>query len=275
VTGSFGTGRDAWLDRLGRLRNVTRQELVTRQLAAHLPNGPAESTTVLDIGAGQGTQALRLAARGFQVTAVEPDPDMRTRLRQALAEHPTAVQQRVRVMAGGLGALPQEVTRAAYDVVLCQGVLMYLAEAGPALGELAAQVAAGGLLSLVFRNADGMALRPALRRDWQEMHDLLDSAQTPNPHYRNEIGVDARADHLVDIETGLARGGLVTEAWYGVRIATDGADPDEPAPTDPQELEAMLAAEEHLGRSEPYRQVATLLHLLSRRPAQRSASWHV
>jgi S-adenosylmethionine-dependent methyltransferase len=260
---SFGVGRRAWLDRLGRLRNVTRQELVTRQLAAHLPSLPA---SVLDVGAGQGTQALRLAGLGFDVTAVEPDPDMRRRLQDEMTRRPADVGARVTVLPGGLGSLPTEVTTTTYDVVLCQGVLMYLDQAPPALSELAARVAADGLLSLVFRNADGMALRPALRRDWQEMHALLDAAQQPNPHYRNEIGADARADRLVDIESVLAVEGLTTEAWYGVRIATDGIDAEEAVPTDPAELEAILAAEERLGRTDPYRQVATLLHLLSRRP---------
>jgi SAM-dependent methyltransferase len=259
---SFEGGRGAWLARLGKLRNVTRQELVSRQLAAHLPTAPAR---VVDVGAGQGTQSLRLAALGHHVVAVEPDPSMRTELEATLAAR-AGEGLSVQVDAGGLGSLPAEVTSAAYDVVLCQGVLMYLAESPPALAELAALVAPGGLLSLVFRNAEGMALRPAIRRDWDEVHALLDQADGPNPVYRNEIGVDARADHLSAVEAVLARNGLVTEDWYGVRIATDSADADEPAPSDPAELAAMLAAEERLGRTDPYRRLATLLHLLSRRP---------
>jgi S-adenosylmethionine-dependent methyltransferase len=259
---SFETGRGAWLDRLGNLRNVTRQELVTRQLGAHLPAAPAR---VLDVGAGQGTQAMRLAALGHDVVALEPDPTMRDQL--AAIQAGSDGSPGVTVVAGGLGSLPAGVSNSAYDVVLCQGVLMYLREAGPALTELAALVAPGGLLSLVFRNADGMALRPALRRDWDEMQALLDSSTGPNPIYRNEIGVEARADRLADVERELSQHGLVTEAWHGVRIATDGADAEEPAPDSAAELEAMLAAEERLGRTDPYRRVATLVHLLSRRPA--------
>jgi hypothetical protein len=144
---------------------------------------------------------------------------------------------------------------------------MYLAEPGPALAELARLVAPGGLLSLVFRNAEGIALRPAIRRDWTQVEALLDAADDPNPLYLNEIGVMARADRLADVETRLAAHGLTTIAWHGVRIATDSADAEEPAPQDPAELAAMLAAEERLGRTDPYRRVATLVHLLSRRPA--------
>ncbi|MCF6477018.1 hypothetical protein FAF44_53330, partial [Nonomuraea sp. MG754425] len=53
---------------LGTLRDVVRQELVTRQLARHLPAAPCR---VLDVGSGQGTQALRMAARGHHVTALD------------------------------------------------------------------------------------------------------------------------------------------------------------------------------------------------------------
>jgi S-adenosylmethionine-dependent methyltransferase len=262
---SFTAGRTQWLDRLDNLRNVARQELVTRQLAAHLPDRPAR---VADIGAGQGTQALRLAALGHHVTAVEPDPAMRERLAAACAVESPEIARRVVVRPGGLGSLPPELDPAAYDVVLCHGVLMYLSEAGPALAELAGLVAPGGILSLVFRNAEGIAMRPALRRDWAEVRELIEGASRPNPVYRNEIGVLARADHLSDIEAVLAdrpTGALRTVEWYGVRVATDGIDAGELVPPDPADLAELLDAEELLGRTDPYRRVATLAHLVSRR----------
>jgi S-adenosylmethionine-dependent methyltransferase len=71
---TFGDGRPLWLGRLDKVRNVVRQEMISRQLDKHLPAPPAR---VLDVGAGQGTQSIRLARAGYQVLAVEPDPDMR------------------------------------------------------------------------------------------------------------------------------------------------------------------------------------------------------
>jgi S-adenosylmethionine-dependent methyltransferase len=264
--GSFAPGREAWLARLGNLRNVLRQELVTRQLAPHLPSTPA---TCLDVGAGQGTQAIRLAARGFAVVAVEPDRRMREQLVAAAGELPAPDRDRVQVLDGGLGRLAEALGgTSGFDVVLCQGVLMYVADPAPALRELAGLTAPGGVLSLVFRNADGIAMRPALRRDWAEMHALLDAAGT-TATYTNEIGAHARADRVPDVEAVLGSAGLRTEAWYGVRVATDGVALDEPVPADPADLEAMLDAEERLGRTDPYRQVATLAHLVSIRPGAR------
>jgi hypothetical protein len=88
VDGTFTVGQAGWLSRLGNLRNVVRQELISRQLSGHLPPPPAR---ILDVGAGQGTQAIR----GYHVTAVEPDAEMRDRFLQEAEQQPAEVQDRV------------------------------------------------------------------------------------------------------------------------------------------------------------------------------------
>ncbi|GAA2933441.1 hypothetical protein GCM10020221_31470 [Streptomyces thioluteus] len=50
-------------------------------------------------------------------------------------------------------------TPGAFDIVLCHGVLMHVEEPDPLLAGLARVLAPGGLLSLVVRNADALALR--------------------------------------------------------------------------------------------------------------------
>lgn len=258
----WDAGRTPWLQRQGLLRNVVRQELVSRQLAEHLPAPPA---TVLDVGAGQGTQALRLARLGFDVTAVEPDSRMRDAFEVALGQERPDVARRVHVEAGRLGALPGVVTGRTFDVVCCHGVLMYLDAARPAIVELCALVAPGGALSLLARNADAMALRPGLRRDWTAVQRLLDSAASEHPTYVNELGLPARADRLEELASFVAGRRMHVEQWYGVRVLTDGVPVDEPVPDDPDEVAALLDAEERVGRTDPYRRLATLLHLIGRR----------
>jgi SAM-dependent methyltransferase len=264
---TFVGGRGPWLQRLGNLRNVVRQEMVTRQLAAHLPEGPLR---VLDVGAGQGTQALHLAALGHEVTAVEPDAGMRAAFLEAARLLPEEARVRVRLVAADVTALDRATSPAAYDAVLCHGVLMYLPAAGPAVSALASRLAPGGLLSLVARNGEAMAWRPALRRDWPATLAMLDEleaarAEGRDPAYRTELGVDARADTVTSLAAACAQAGLEVERWYGVRVATDGVPLDEPAPQG-AELSALLKVEERLGRTDPYRQVATMLHVVARRP---------
>ncbi len=46
----FTPAESSWIERLGNLRNVIRQEMITRQLAPLVADG----MTVLDVGCGQG-----------------------------------------------------------------------------------------------------------------------------------------------------------------------------------------------------------------------------
>ena len=267
TTGPFDTGKELWLERLGNLRNVVRQEVVSRQLGDHLPRRGAR---VLDVGAGQGTQALRLAHLGHDVTALEPDRAMRDVLTAAVDRETFPSGGRVRVVDGRLGELPAAVTGTAYGVVLCHGVLMYLPESDTAVAELAARVAPGGMLSVLTRNAASMAWRPAARGQWNAALAMLDEldvalAEGRDATYTNEIGSSARADrrdHLVAI---CQEAGLDLEAWYGVRIATDSVPADTPVPGDREELAAVFDLEERLGRTDPYRSMGSLMHLVARR----------
>ncbi|MEU8731850.1 MULTISPECIES: class I SAM-dependent methyltransferase [Streptomyces] len=208
---------------------------------------------VLDVGMGQGTQALRLARAGHQVTGVERDATMIATAREALAGQPEGIRERMRIVEGdgrdtGVHFLP-----GSFDVVLCHGVLMYVEEPDPLLAGLARMLAPGGLLSLVVRNGDALALRPGLHGDWAGALGAFDTV-----NYRNRLGLDVRADRLATLTAKLAGIGAPLHTWYGVRVFTDTAPDGAPVPDD---LEALLAAEERAGRTDPYRAVAALLHL--------------
>ena len=64
----FAAGERRWIDGLGNLRNTIRQELIGRQLAPHANAG----MTVLDVGCGQGTQALRRGAVASRASSRRP-----------------------------------------------------------------------------------------------------------------------------------------------------------------------------------------------------------
>jgi S-adenosylmethionine-dependent methyltransferase len=264
---TFSGGRPAWLGRLDNVRNVVRQEMISRQLDRHLPRHPVR---VLDVGAGQGTQSIRLARAGHHVVAVEPDPDMRAAFRAALADEPGQVRGRVLLRDGSIGSLAAVTGGELYDIVLLLGVLMYLPASGPVLAELAAHVAPGGFMAVAVRTTTSALWRPAARQDWHAALAALaehDTAQVEgrDMRYINEIGTPARADDLEKLTAAAAADGLELENWYGVRIAVDMAELDPPPPSDPGQLAALLDVEERLGATDPYRQLGQLAHLILRK----------
>ncbi|MBC2902580.1 methyltransferase domain-containing protein [Streptomyces cupreus] len=221
------------------------------QIAGRYPVG--QRLRILDVGMGQGTQALRLARAGHQVTGLEQDARMIAAARQALACEPDGIRERMRIIEGdgrdtGVHFLP-----GSFDVVLCHGVLMYVEEPDPLLAGMARMLAPGGLLSLLVRNGDALAMRPGLSGDWSAALAAFDTTA-----YRNRLGLDVRADRLSTLTATLAGIGAPLHSWYGVRVFTDTAADDAEIPAD---VATLLAAEERAGRTDPYRGIAALLHL--------------
>ncbi|MER7573119.1 methyltransferase domain-containing protein [Streptomyces sp. NPDC126514] len=233
------------------------------QIAGRFPVG--RRLRILDVGMGQGTQSLRLARAGHQVTGLEQDTTMIAAARQALAGEPEGIRERMRIIEGdgretGVHFLP-----GSFDVVLCHGVLMYVEEPDPLLAGLARVLAPGGLLSLLVRNGDALAMRPGLSGDWAGALAAFDTtAHLPHPRTDSNggtpirLGLDVRADRLSTLTATLAGIGAPLHSWYGVRVFTDTAPDDAPIPDD---VETLLAAEERAGRTDPYRGMAALLHL--------------
>jgi SAM-dependent methyltransferase len=257
---TFPAGRPVWLDRLDHVRNVVRQEVIARHLGRHLPSPPG---SVLDVGAGQGTQALRLARAGHRVLAVEPDRTMRAVFSAELDRLPDDVRGRVDLAAGGVEDLAAVTDGQVFDVVLLFGVLMYLPSTEPVIAELARRTGPGGMVALAIRTTTSALWRPAARQDWAAARAAFDEADRARREHRdvayvNEIGTPARAVELDDLVACAGRFGLRLEEWYGVRIAVDSEEMDPPAPADPQVLADLLDVEERLGATDPFRHLGQL-----------------
>jgi S-adenosylmethionine-dependent methyltransferase len=248
------SGARRWGEGLGGLRDVVRQELVAAQLAEALAERPSSRPLrVLDAGCGQGTQALRLARAGHEVTGLDPSAELLDRFAAELSKEDPEVQGGVRVVQG-LGEAAPEMVAGPFDLVLCHGVLMYLDDIVSMLAALSAVATEHGLLSVLVRNGLAPAMRDGLRGDYLGARRAFDS-----PRYTNRLGLPARAHTPAQVDAALAAFGWRRTRWSGVRVFTDHRHGPSPSG---DELEQLLAAEHEAGRRDPYRSVAALLHLI-------------
>lgn len=246
----------AWAERLGGIRDVVRQRLVTSQLIAHLPH-PSIGQLIVDVGCGQASQVIALAERGYEVVGVDPSERLLALARRTLADHPVEIRSRVTLAKGDVETLA-DVVPALVDVMLCHGVLMYLPSLDDSIATLAGRLARGGVLSLLTRNQAGIAMRAGMEGRWQDAIDGFGARR-----YTNNLGIDdVRADDPDEVMAACEAQGLEVMAWYGVRLFTDHRH----APERSDDLDSMIEAERVAGERDPYRRVAALTHVLARRP---------
>jgi len=236
----------------GSLRGRVRTHVIHEHLRAHMAPPPAR---LIDVGGGAGHQSIPLALDGYDVTIVDPSPWM---LEQAAeGARAAGLGHRITLVEATGEAAPTFLDGRRYDGVLCHGVLMYLDDPGPTLDGLAALAAPGAIVSIVAKNVEVMAMRPALAGDWAAALAAFDSDRQVNG-----LGVDTRGDGVEALSNALRERGVEPLAWYGVRLFTDGWVPERPA-TDPEHL--VLQVELEASRRDPYRRLSRLFHLLGQR----------
>jgi 2-polyprenyl-3-methyl-5-hydroxy-6-metoxy-1,4-benzoquinol methylase len=101
------------------------------------------ATTALDVGAGTGRHALRLARRGLRVTAIDQSPEMLAQARQAAQREGLTVDFRLGRIEDGL---PFDAER--FDLLICALMLCHVASLPETLAEFFRVLQPGGFLLL-------------------------------------------------------------------------------------------------------------------------------
>ena len=241
-------GKAAWFDdHYASVRGRVRRDLVLERLRALLPPAPVR---VLDVGGGTGAFAVPLAADGHRVTLVDPSAEWLDRARANASD--AGVQ--LSLLQLGLDDMA-DAGIGSFEVILCHTVLMYVDAPAVGLRALRQLAAPGGLLSLLEKNRDGLALRPALRGDYDEARRLLSERDSSGG-----LGVTNRAYTVPEWLAMLDDAGWEPIDWAGVRLFSDHAPDDLP----PDEYTSLLDLERDAGVLDPYRGLARLVHLTAR-----------
>jgi S-adenosylmethionine-dependent methyltransferase len=210
--------------------------------------------SVLDCGGGTGALAVPLAVAGAHVTVVDRSVDALAILGRRAAE--AGVAERVVAVPGdldqddlGLGA---DAPAHGFDLVVAHDVLTAVVDPVATLRAAVARVAPGGALSLQVVNQAAVVLGRALQGDLRAAGAAL---ATPAPGSYDVPALLALVEGL-GLEAGEVHGvGVLTEYVAGPDLEEHGVGAPELGA-----LEARLA-----GRS-PYRDVASRVHVLARRP---------
>lgn len=233
-----------------------RTAVVWEVLSAVLSEA-AEPAVVVDAGGGTGGFAVPLAEAGHRVTVVDPSPDALAALERRTAERGLSVA----AQQGDLTDLPQLVEPGSVDLVLCHSVLEVVDDPAAALTSVAELLKPGGRLSLLVANRDAAVLARALAgRPDESAHALTD----PAGRWGAADGTARRwtPDGAIALVT---EAGLKVEQVHGVRAVADLV-PSAVLDTEPGAAAALLALERTLSGRSPFRDIATQLHLLARKP---------
>lgn len=210
--------------------------------------------TVLDVGCGQGTQGVRLAQAGCVVTGVDPSAELLARFSTDAESADVSVE----LLRGTLNDLDALLGARRFDLVCAHGVLMYIGDRTAAVSQLAARVSGtDARLSITVRNGHALAMRPGLRGDWNGAIAAFGATG-----YTNELGIEARADRLDEISADLELARMEVVNWSGVRVFNDAVSAHTPPPSG-IDLEQLLDAEDLAGRRDPYRWIASQLHIVA------------
>lgn len=237
----------------GRLRYA----VVGHVLDTHLASMGA-GLRVLDLGGGDGTESLRLAALGHGVTLVDPSEGM---LGVARGQADAAgLADRVVTVHAGVDDLDR-LDLGTFDVVLLHFVIHYLADPAAAVAAAAGHVTPGGFLSLVAPNPDADVLVRVRDLDLAGARELLASGTRESvtfAHTMTHVGVgQARAM--------LAATGLQEVGQYGQRGLMNMVASNEPK-HDPAVYSELERLEVELCGTAPYRDIGASWQLVARRP---------
>lgn len=240
----------------GRAHTAPRTAVVWTVLRAELDRHPDASLRVLDVGGGSGQFAVPLAELGHQVTVVDASPDALAALERRAAER--GVAARITGVQGDADTVLQVVGAFSQDLVLCHSLLEVVEDPAATLAAVAAMLPPRGLLSVLVANRAAAVLSRALGGHFADAERALTD---PDGRWGEGDGATRRFD-AEGLQTLIAASGLVVEQLHGVRVVADlvpGAVADVAGTT-------LVGVELALAGRAPYRDIATQLHLLARKP---------
>ncbi len=218
--------------------------------------GAGEPLDVLDLGGGTGGDAVRLAQLGHRVTVVDPSPDALASLHRRGVE--AGLERPVHGIQGDATDLLEHVGAAAFDLVLCHGVLEHVDDPAQALATVAAVLRPAGHVSVMVSGRNAAVAARALAGDFVTAQTLLE--RTADAWDVRAMG--PRRFVAAEVEALLETLGFVAVHTSGVRIFADLV-PSALVDTEPGARDALYALERILRTSSDFTGLSAGLHTIA------------
>lgn len=238
----------------GRLRFSVVRETLRRQVEA-LGCGPLR---VLDVGGGDGRDALPLAEAGHEVTVADPSPSWLAEAERRAAA--AGVGERLRTVEGSIDDLSPAGT--GFDLVLCHFVLHYRPTHAGDVRRLAQVVRPGGRVSIMAPNA---ATRVVMRLTREGPEAALDELAATD-FASATFSTTARQVSAEEVVAEMEAAGLVAVGRYAARVVSDFVT-DDSLKEDPAYFSALERLELALCDQEPYVRLGGMWQVVAGKPA--------
>lgn len=247
---------DRFLEHYKSIRGAVRTAVVRRHLLTELQLDNGHALTVLDVGCGDGRDAVWLAELGHEVWAWDTSPKMLERAQENIRN--AGAGDRVHLSPAGVRDLDENPPSQQFDLVISHGVMMYFDEPSPFVRAHMNVVRDGGWLSLLTKNAIIQPFRAVKEGNLDEAMRLLDDSQGVG-----HLGLQTRSHSIQEIADVSAENGALVTSIAGVRIFSDrdAWDPDVADPNQIVDLEWMAA------KLDGYREAGALLHFILQKGA--------
>ena len=238
----------------GRLRFAVVRETLRRQ--AEAMGAGFGGLRVLDVGGGDGRDALALAENGHQVTIVDPAPAWLAQAARRAQD--CGLSDGVSTVDGSLDDLP--LNTGDYDLVLCHFVLHYRPAGEDDIGRLAAMLRPGGRLSV-------MAPNPAARvimRLTREGPDAALAEYASDAFDSATFSTTGRKVTAEEVSADMERSGLRVVGRYAARVVNDYVS-DDTLKHDPAYFQSLERLELALCDQEPFVRLGGMWQVVAER----------
>ena len=252
----FDDGMAAWQAWQDAPWGKLRYRIAQANLEPHLPQPPAK---ILDLGGGNGLDAIPLAQAGFQLSVLDLSAEMIAQGQQ-IAEA-KGIADKMTHAVGNAEQLADHYAEPIFDVVLCHNVLQYVEDVTAVLQSIHNTLKPNGTLSLIITNPYSDTFGLALRE-----YDLKGAIEQIGKRTKYVKTFDTIIQRYTDNEIieMLRSTGFTIEAQYGIRTLCDYMADNEPK-YDPDFYQQLEALEMAVRDKRPYLSLAHFYHFIGQK----------